>query len=302
MFYSFRLITPPLEKQTPFKVHDGERTMTYFAGRNATEHYYCNLLLDSKPTIDFPGEYEVEELSSSNEPYFTPVQIQLNKSLSTDEGLNYRVEVRGTPRRAIISGPQYAGDSGPAAPYAMLRAERFDLDDTLYISFQDPFFSHGSYLLSDNYGKNPLPKAVSIIKESLKKHGLTSEQATFVGASKGANIAAMLSQHFSDNQLIVCAYAMDLEYWIRNTGMAHIGMTLDSLNVDIPDSLSLLQKEADTKETHWFYSQNDPKSNRGLEETFTAKKLKKYSCPEAHGAILLERWEEIKKLILERHP
>ena len=112
-------------------------------------------------------------------------------------------------------------------------------------------------------------------------------------------MAAMLSKHFVDNQLIVCAYATDIEKWVSSTGQASLTSALEYYGVKYPDALQLLRSEGEAKETHWFFSVDDAKANLG-NENLTAKQLTTYACEENHGNLLRGRWDQIREIISQR--
>lgn len=299
MLFSFQINTDPLPGFKRAYLRDGERTYKFMMGKGESQHIYTNIPVDDFPTIEYDEGCSFTILSASDSVYMTTEQQELNKALVSENNVSYRVSYRGTPRHAIISFPAYRGDRGFAAPYGVLRSERFDMDDTLYISFQDPYFTAGSYFLSDNFGNDPVPTAVDIISRTLAEHSLTAQQATFVGSSKGANIAALVSQHFDGNQLILCNYSVDIQYRIQRTGMSCLEPALAYFGIKYPDAFEILAEESSRKETHWLYSTNDDISNKGM-ETFTAEFLTTYPSEEPHGGVLYKEWDIVRQLILNR--
>lgn len=300
MLFSFQINTDPLVNFKRIYLHDGERTSKFVMGKGEAQHIYTNIPVSGFPTVEYDEGCSFTVLSASDDVFMTPDQIARNKSLISEKNVSYRVSSRGTPQHAIISFPAYRGDRGWAAPYGVLRAERFDLDDTLYISFQDPYLTAGSYFLSDSYGNDPVPAAVEVISRTLAEYSLTADRATFMGASKGSNIAALVSQHFEGNQLVLCNYSVDIQYRIHRTGMSHLETALDYFGIEYPDAFEILAREASRKETHWLYSIGDDISNKGM-ETYTAEYLTTYASEEPHGKLFLAEWDIVQKVVERRH-
>lgn len=300
MLYSFLLKTDPLPQNAYVLVVDGDCTYRFVAREGHKQHYYTNILVDGPPRILFGPQHDFHQLAAGGKVYLTPAQAKLNASLAKDRNVTYRVSTRGTPRRAIVTFPHYKGVGGWQAPYAILDGRKLDLDDTLYISFQEPYLTMGSYYLSDNSGGDPVPTAVSVIRRILEKYGLDDNHVTFLGSSKGANIAAMVSQHFEDNQLILCSYSNDIEYRVRNTDYSHLAMTLDRLDIGFPDSLEILRNESNRKETHWFFAIGDHLAIQGQED-LTASNLRVYPSTESHSRVITGKWNSIRELISRRY-
>lgn len=300
MLYSFQLNTAPLESARPVFLDDGDRSYKFFMGKNETQHLYTNIPVNGAPVVRYDSDHTLTELSLADEIYMTEDQIDSNQSLTNDRNVSYRITVAGTPRQAIVTFPAYRGDRGWSAPYGVLRAERFQMDNTLYISFQDPYFTAGSYFLSDNFGNDPLPTAVEVIKETLENFSLSGEDTTFVGASKGANIAALVSRYFENNQLILCNYAVDIGHWVKNTGLSHLDVALKFYDRTYPDALSILRSESSQKETHWLYSIGDDIANKGSEQ-LVGRHLTTYASSEPHGTVLLREWDTILDIVRRRY-
>lgn len=299
MLYSFKIQTQPLAATRPVTVIDGNREYAFLARKGDSVHYYSNIPVREKPEVQFfegKGSFSLTDLALGEGSYLPPLQRELNKGLARDRNVIYQVKVVGTPRHAIITFPHFKGRGGPKAPYPILNAGKFQFDNTLFISFQDPYLAFGSYFLTDNYGNDPVATAVSVIRRILSKYGLNDSNASFVGSSKGANIAALVSSHFDSNQLILCAYSTELEYRLRNSHFVHLATALDYFGIGIPDSLEILKSESSRKETHWFYSIGDDLANRGHEGT-TGAYLTSYPSESSHSAVILDNWQNIHDLI-----
>lgn len=301
MLFSFQVDTKPLQDFKRIYLRDGDRNYKFVMGKGESRHIYTNIPVEHFPTVEYDDGCSFTVLSANNDTFITQDQLELNKTLVSEKNVSYRVSSRGTPKHAVISFPAYRGNRGWAAPYGVLRGERFDLDDTLYISFQDPYLTAGSYFLSDSYGNDPVPAAVEVISRTLAKHSLTPEQSTFVGASKGSNIAALVSRHFDGNQLILCNYSVDIQCRIHRTGMSHLETALSYFGIEYPDAFEILDQEASRKEPHWLYSVGDDISNKGM-ETFTAEYLTTYASEEPHGTMFLAEWDTVQQLVEARHP
>lgn len=206
------------------------------------------------------------------------------------------MKISNDPKHAIITIPHLKRRGGPNAPYPILDGARFDLEDTVYISFQDTYLSFDSYFLTDNYGGNPVPTAADVVNRILNQYGLDDSNATLVGSSKGANIVASVSRHFDNTQLIVCTYSTDLEYRIRNSHYSHLATALNYFGLEFPDSLDILANEGTRKETHWFYSVEDHLANMG-NEGVDYPRLHKYACDVDHSNVIVDNWNRIKGLI-----
>ena len=74
---------------------------------------------------------------------------------------------------------------------------------------------------------------------------------------------------------------------------------LGHFGIEFPDSRLTMEAEAATKETHWFYSVGDELANRGL-EGLTAPNLTTYACAVPHSQVVLDRWDQIRSLIISR--
>lgn len=299
MLYSFKIQTRPLLTSRLVTVIDGSLEYVFPARKGDSVHYYSNIPVLKKPEVHifgYEGSFVVTDLALGGASYLPPLQRKLNRGLARDRNVTYQVKVVGDPRHAIITFPHFKGRGGPEAPYPILNAGKFQFDNTVFISFQDPYLALGSYFLTDNYGKDPVTTAVSVIRRILSKFGLNDSNASFVGSSKGANIAALVSSHFDSNQLILCAYSTELEYRLRNSHFVHLATALDFFGIRIPDSLEILKAEASRKEAHWFYSIGDDMANRGHEDT-KALNLTSYPSEVGHSAVILDNWQNIHNLI-----
>ena len=296
LLYSFLVATRPLKRNVQVRVEDGTQSYVFIARAGHSRHYYTNIPVAFKPTLNVPFPHKMTELAFGEDLYVTEEQRLLNVGMTSFKNVSYRVSVRGFPRRAVVTFPHYKGVGGWPAPYALLDGSRLELEDTLYISFQDPYWTMGTYFLSDSYGSDPVPAAEEAIRQQLTKHGLTSDKCTFLGSSKGANIAALVSSRFSDGRLVLCAYSTDLEYRIRNTHYSHLGTMLDRFAISIPDTLEILTNEASAKETHWFYSIGDDLANRG-NENIEVEYLTSHPCAQSHSRVMLDNWDSIRSLI-----
>lgn len=290
----------PLEKNSFLTVEDGVQTLLMPVRKGHSQHYFGNLPLYQKPCLSLDQGFQINLLESSTHPRLSAEQKRRNEGLTSECGIVYKAHSKGVPRRAVIAFPQHRGFGGWATPYPILSAEKFELNNTLYISFQDPYLSSGSYFLSDNYGASPVSRVIDIIRRYLTLYGLRDSQCTFIGSSKGANIAAMISQHFSDNQLLLFAYSTDLVFRFQNNFLRHLLSTFRAFNVEIPDALDILRQEATRKETHWFFSIGDTLANRGC-EGIKEKHLRTYGSLETHGNVLRGNWDLARSLILSRH-
>lgn len=299
MLYSFVARTPPLKNYSFLYVLDQDRSYRFVLCKGETDHYFTNVPVGAQPQIKYDGMFELETLSLGDFDYQTPEQRNLNQTMTQKNGISYRVSVQGDPNYAIVQFPAYRGDRGWITPYGVNDASRFDLQNTLYISFQDPYFSAGSYFLSDNYGNNPLPAAISLIDNELNKYEIPESSMTLIGSSKGANIAAIASQFFSDNQLILSGYAMDLKAWITHGGQAHLDSALDYYGIEYPDAGRIFRDESEIKETHWFYSKSDAIANQGMEQ-YQATNLTSYASDEPHGVLYRVHEPEMRTLICQR--
>lgn len=290
------LETAPLQQNEYVTVTDTDKVHRFVARSGQHRHFYTNIPVDAVPHVSFNLDHKFHQLAAGGSVYLTQKQGALNKGLARDRNVTYRISVEGKPNHAIVTFPHYKGVGGWETPYGILDGRKFELENTLVISFQEPYFSMGSYFLSDNYGGDPVPTAVQVIKRSLAKYGLSDHSATFIGSSKGANIAALVSQHFDRNQLILCAYSTDVEYRVRNTDYSHLAVALDRFKIPFPEALEILKSEGYRKETHWFYSIGDDLANRGQEHT-TAPQLTTYACTESHSDVILGQWSTIRDLI-----
>lgn len=296
MLYSFQFETTELDKWRTILVSDGMREYELVARKGHQKHVYMNLPVSRRPTLIFPTQGKYTELSFGGESYFTEEQARLNRNLDTSSGTPYISATRGKPRRAVVTFPHFKGQGGWPAPFSILNGEQLELDDCLYLSFQDPYFNLGSYLLSDNHGNDPKPGVVQAIRKELAAHGLTEDSLTILGSSKGAATSVMVSEYFERNNLIVCSLSTNLDVPIRQSKYNHIGVALDFFGVSYPSTISLLLSEAEKKRTHWFYSLNDFASNQG-NETKQARHLTKHACESGHSNVLSDNLPLIGQVI-----
>lgn len=288
--------TQPNIKHAYVDVFDGDRNLKFPLRKQHTNHLFSNIVVQNHPDVRFSGEHTLVEKSFGKESFQHPEQETLNFGMQSEGPLSFKVKTIGVPRRAVITFPQHRGFGGWLAPYAVFHGEKLGIDDCLYISFQEPYLTSGSYFLVDNEGNDPIPAALRVINRELHRYGLTGENATLIGSSKGANIAALVSRHFQNNQLILCNYSVDLNYRLRNNFLSYLADTFDLLDIKIPDALEILKMEAERKETHWLYTVGDSLANQGY-ESLTARRLTTYPCKESHGLILRGKWELIISLI-----
>lgn len=299
-FYSFEISTAELSRNTYLVLRDDDRKLMLPVQKNQTQHLYGNVVTRNRPEVYFEDQFELTEHAFGDDVFIHPNQVKRNAELSSEDTISYKVRCQGTPRRAVITFPQHPGFGGWLAPYPIFHAEKLAIDDCLYISFQDPYLTSGSYFLVDNAGHDPMPQALGIIRRELERYGLREENTTLLGSSKGANIAALASQHLTGNQLILCNYSTELDYRLRNNFLSYLAETLDILEVKIPDALEILSREAECKETHWLYTVGDNLANRGHED-LTGPKLSTYASSNRHGDVLRGNWDFIKELITNYH-
>lgn len=300
MLFSFELITKDLKKNSLIKVKDGNRSICFLARAGQDRHVFANIPVSGTPSVSADIDSSINVLSMGESSYMTPEQVELNRSIVSYKNTNYTLTSKGTPVRAVVTFAHYKGFGGWVNPYTMLNGVTLGLKDTLYISFQDPYLTSGSYFLVDNFGEDPIPAAAEIISELLKLHNIPEERTTFLGSSKGANIAAMVSRMFDKNQLILCAYSMDLEYRIRSTPYVHLASALDYFAVGFPDAKHIFEEEINKKETHWFYSRGDNLANRGC-ESIEGSFLTTYATNSGHSDVVGDHWSDIGNLITNRH-
>lgn len=301
MLYSFKVFTEPLADFTRFILESSGRLYPFVMAKGDREHYYLNVPMQERPVLYGPGPQVREELSFGKDPFTTLEQEDYddNQQLTSEGDVKFRVVVRGEPTHAIVMFPPYRGNRGFAAPYGVVAAEKFGFDDCLYISFQDPYFANGSYMLATNSGLDPRQQIVGIIRKYLASYSLSDSEVTMIGSSKGANIAALISPYFDDNQLILSGYATDIRGWVAHNGQASLISSLDYYGIDFPDALSLLRFEGSRKETHWFYSVGDDLANGGHED-LSEPNLLSYACQEPHGTLFRDRWDQFEVLIGQR--
>lgn len=299
MLYSFALCTEPLKDFTKFKLTDDTRDYGFVMGQGDSQHYYFNIPVERRPTVICDVPFTLNELSWGNSEFESDLQRSISEPLTVYGSVRYRVRVNGTPTHAVVMFPPYRGNRGFEAPYGVVPAEKFAFDDCLFISFQDPYFANGSYMLSDNRGGDPVPEAVAAINREIQRFGLTGADVTLIGSSKGANIAALISECLDGNQLILSGYATDLPRWVAHNGQASLIPALDYFGKSLPDALAVLEREAQRKEVHWFYSVGDDIANCG-NEGLQAPTLSTYPCPEPHGSLFRDRWSHFRELIVSR--
>lgn len=300
MLFSFELVTSLLQKDSIVLVIDGSRTYEFVARQGLNRHYYTNIPVTATPTIQFNSWCEVKVLSESENFFQTTQQAAMNIGLITHGLAKYKKEVRGVPTSALITFPHFKGPGGHSAPYTLLDGAQYGFEDTLYLSFQDTYLTSGSYFLSGNHGEYPISDVVKAIDEELKRHGIQASEATFLGSSKGSNSAALASSYFSDNELIVCAYATDLGHFLENTSYAYLAEQLRFFGTEIPGYDALLFDQAAHKDVHWFYSTSDEVSNRG-NDSRDSDRLTKYASSEPHSKVLSASREQILGLLDRLH-
>lgn len=299
MLFSFQIETEELHKWYAIYVNDGDREYKLMARQGHTRHLYMNIPVSRKPTVKIPIPASYSELSYSYAPFISKEQEQLNRGLVNNGTTPFKRVIRGTPKHMVVTLPHFKGQGGWPAPYAVLDGSKLDLDNCLYLSFQDPYFHLGSYLLSDNQGHDPKPGIVATIRDELSLYGISEESLTILGASKGASAALMISEYFTANQLIVCSLSTDLDFPIRKSQYSHIGVALDYYGVKYPNTMELLLSEAATKDTHWFYAVGDDSANRG-NETKSAARLSKYPCEVDHAQVVSTNYGRISEIIATR--
>lgn len=300
VLYSFELKTSLLPNDFRVEVVDGSRLFHFVARKGSNRHVYANIPVSNVPQIRFNTWYEVTTLASGNAVFHTAEQQRMDVGLEAVGPLRYKKEVRGVPTSAVITFPHFKGHGGFPAPYTLLDGAQYDFDDTLYLSFQDSFLTAGSYFLCGNHGEDPMDDVVRTIKTELARYGIDESATTFLGSSKGANSAALASSHFAGNELIVCAYATDLEHFLKSTDYAYLADYLGFMGKDIPDYDALLFGQAAEKDVHWLYSTIDEVSNRG-NETRTAQHLSKHACPQAHPDVIGSNKGLLLQLLANRH-
>lgn len=299
MLYSFRLVSDELKNWHTVRLNDGRRIYELIARPGQSEHVYMNLPVSRRPKIEVPFPCTVEELSFGESEYMSPEQTHLNTALDSETGIPFRRGARGVPRHLVVSFPHFKGQGGWPAPYTVLNAESVDINNCAFLSFQDPHFHLGSYLLSDNHGHDPKPTVERIIRNELERFSLDDSSLTILGASKGAATAVMMSEYFTAKQLIVCSLSTNLDIPIRKSRYSHIGVALDYYGVSYPDMMECLLAEAAKKETHWFYAVGDHASNQG-NESATADRLTSYPVESGHSQVLGESMTTINRIIGER--
>lgn len=297
MLFSFEILTRKLHQDVTFYLVDQDRVIPFVATKSRSRHIYNNVPVSGIPSVLFPGDSQLLIKSYSPESYLNREQQEANKNLKIHNNVSFQYTVKGNPSRAVISFPHTKGPGGWELPYGVLDAQKFSIEDALFISFQDPYLTSGSYFLADNFGNDPIPSVLEVIRDLLAQYGIPEAKSTLVGSSKGAASAAIVSRHLQGNQLVVVNYSTDLSYKLHATEWAHIGASLDYFNIEIPDTLAILLHEAESKQVHWFYSEKGDFSSNMDNEDIEAPYLKKWPSPEPHGKILQNRFEFITNLI-----
>ena|GEM_PF-4668327 len=298
MLYSFQVEGDMQEKMHSIYVDDGFRTYRLIARAEHTMHVYTNLPVSKRPRLTLPFPASVSELSCGPDSYMSSEQKEKNGSLIGHD-TPYLKSVRGNPKRAVITFPHYKGHGGWPAPFPVFDGEKLGLDDCLYLSFQDPYFHLGSYLLSDNFGADPKPGVLNSIRGELKSYGLKESDVSLFGASKGAATALMVSEYLEGNQLVVCSLSTDLDVPIRKSLYSHLGTALDYYGITYPSTIDLLLSEAEKKDVHWFYSIGDDAANCG-NEVREARYLSKYPSPVEHARVAVTNLPKIADLVSNR--
>ncbi|MGP5704064.1 hypothetical protein [Glutamicibacter arilaitensis] len=299
MLYSFKLTTEPLVKNTVLTVADGEEKYDFIARKGQRKHFYTNIPLSNVPTIEFEPDHTFEQLSAGGQLFLTESQTSANRGIIRDRNVRYQVSVKGHPKRAIITFPAGKGAGGWEIPYPILSANSIDVDNAVYISFQDSYLTAGSYFICDNYGNSPSDTVQDIILRTLDKYRVPRERSYFLGSGKGANTAVIISSGFESNKLILLGYQLDLAKWIKSSHHAHLAKSLRRFGIPIPDAEKLLQEEAWRKETHYF-SESDTVSEFGDSNLpFDTPNLYFQSSKHSVSEMLNQELDLIKEIIKE---
>lgn len=296
MLFSFEFITDKLDKTHDLVVSDGQHTYTLTVRARRPRHVFTNIPVLRRPTITLPAAGQFTELSYNEHPYMTEEQRERNRGMLFDGETFYRRTVKGIPKRAVVSFAHFGGHAGFPAPYSLLDASKVGLDDTLYLSFQDPFFVQGSYLLSNNVGQDPKPQIAATIAQEIEAFGISADDVTFFGSSKGAATALIMGQVFPAGRFVLCSLTTDLTQPIRNSRYSHLGQALDFYGVPYPDTAELLFSTAQDREVQWLYSTRDPESTRGNEKR-DAPHLVKRPFNLAHGEVVGQNFDLIADIV-----
>lgn len=297
MLFSFKITTNTLARNTSVIVQDGDVEYSFIARKGQNEHFYTNIPVKNVPRVKFAPSHTLEQLSAGGHSFLTERQKKANRGVINDRHVRYQVSVKGIPKRAIVTFPTDKGSGGWEIPYSLLAADSIDVDNAVYISFQDSYLTAGSYFLSDNYGNSPLKTVGEIITQTLDKYEISKSESYFLGSGKGANTATIVSSAFESNKLILLGYQLDLESWIEKSHLAYLLISLNNFGIRIPNAMNLLQEESWKKETHYFFESAPGPSDKSNILPFDAPNLFLHSTTAKTPKMLITEMNEIRRII-----
>lgn len=226
---SIRLKTGRSDRGRYLALQDGSYKHDFVLLKGLETHYFTNIPVKSMPEVVWGPKEHVEVLSFGQSPYCPPAQKELDRKLTSSLGVKYLRSIIGVPNKAVVTFPHFPGPGGWEKPYPVLNGEKhFPFEDCLYLSFQDGYFSAGSYMLVDNEGRTLGPRLEDTIREELNKWKILDKRVSFIGGSKGASIAVLQSERFYSSLLFACAPQMEISSYLKKIRVSKFGHRLQS--------------------------------------------------------------------------
>lgn len=219
---------------------------------------------------------------------YTDEQLEYNKKygIIAENRLYYSMLGNTVnPERILVTFPGF-GKSTARVCYAisaMSFLSEETLDKTLILAFQDNYFSIGNYMMYDDLDRSLSDKIYNKIKTIMNKHKLSDEQLIMFGASKGGTIAINNFDRFQNATLITSVPQINLNYYFKSKTFFRNSLFHKYKKMLTNDTENLIKKYVnESRNVHYFYTDNDELSNYGFIETLEGRK---YRIDGDHGQV-----------------
>lgn len=259
---------------------------------NGFQLEYRNIIVTSRNKKNFRIEPDIPfSIGFSHGAYITEQQKKYDEQYEVEQHGNVFYSLRGNlinPKKIIFTFPGF-GPSTTRIPYSVSYLKKIteaDLDETMMVCFQDRYKVSGTYMLSDNAGRDLYPQVKKVIDKLIKKHRIADENMLFFGASKGGSIALYYAQEFPKAHLLVAVPQMNLPYYMNKPFFRNNLYLLKQVHQEVQPEDLLRRYISENRKIDYFYTNTDELSNHSLIEFESGKpRFSKYRVDGTHGQV-----------------
>lgn len=243
---------------------------------------------ESRFSLNLPTTFKI---AFSSGQFSTPQQDKYDKTYGVQQHGRVFYSMRGNtknPKRIIVTFPGF-GPSTTRISYAVSYMKQLtdaELQDTLFVAFQDRYSVSGTYMLLDSAGREIRSEIEAVIAGFLSQYGLTDDKMLIFGASKGASTALVYADKFPKARLLVAVPQMNLPYYFSKPFFYDNLYQFDAFH-RIAQPVEYLRRYLDEgRSIDYFYTTNDELSNCStIEYAEGLPNLRKYRFDGVHGAV-----------------